>query len=118
MQPFQFSENDNPLDIRYDPIFKAVFTRQTQASKGALSSLVSACIGRAVTVDTITANEPPVDDARDRLIRYDISCIAATGEQVNIEMTLFPSFWERERLEFYAARKHGSQESVGLSPFL
>ena len=28
-------------------------------------------------------------------------------------MTLFPSFWERERLEYYIARKHGSQDIRG-----
>jgi hypothetical protein len=36
--PVQFSEEDKLLDIRYDPIFKAVFTKDTPASKGALSA--------------------------------------------------------------------------------
>ena len=39
---FQFSEDDDPVDIRYDKVFKAVFTKETPASKGALSKLVSA----------------------------------------------------------------------------
>jgi hypothetical protein len=45
-------------------VFKAIFTRDTPKSKGALSDLISALIGRAVTVDTIVANEPLVEDIR------------------------------------------------------
>jgi len=33
----RFGENEELLDIRYDHIFKAVFTQNTQVSKGALS---------------------------------------------------------------------------------
>jgi hypothetical protein len=36
----QFSETDELLDISYDHIFKAVFTKDTPASKGALSGLI------------------------------------------------------------------------------
>jgi hypothetical protein len=78
-----FTENDDPVDIRYDNVFKAVFTRNTPASQGALSKLVSALIGRELSIVAITANEPAVDDLRDRQIRFDISCRAETGELVN-----------------------------------
>ena len=69
----RFGENEELLDIRYDHIFKAVFTKNTPASKGALSDLISTLIERRVTVSSIAANEPPIDDIRDRSIRYDIS---------------------------------------------
>jgi predicted transposase/invertase (TIGR01784 family) len=99
-----FSENDDPIDIRYDNVFKAVFTRNTPASQGALSKLVSALIGRELSIVAITANEPPVDDLRDRQIRFDIKCKAENGEPVNVEMSLNPNPFEPVRLEFYAGK--------------
>ena len=74
LSPIQFSETEDLLDIRYDPVFKAVFTRETPSSRGAISSLVSACIKRTITVETIVANEPPISDITNRQIRYDIAC--------------------------------------------
>ena len=113
MQPIQWDENDRVLDIRYDFVFKAIFTRETPASRGALSSLVSALIGKAVAVESIAANEPPVRDARDRQIRFDISCKAAAGELVNIEMTFHPKEEELARLEFFMARLFARQDMRG-----
>jgi hypothetical protein len=51
--PFPFGDGISVLDIRYDQVFKAVFTRDTPKSKGALSDLISALIGRTVAVETI-----------------------------------------------------------------
>jgi hypothetical protein len=41
-----FDNADDPIDICMDNVFKAVFTRETQASQTALSKLISALIGR------------------------------------------------------------------------
>ena len=109
----QFSEDDDLLDIRYDPVFKAVFTRETPSSRGAISSLVSACIKRKITVETIVANEPPITDITNRQIRYDIACKTTTGEKVNIEMSFFPAIWEKERIEFFAGKLFTEQEIRG-----
>jgi hypothetical protein len=76
LQKTFFTDNDDPIDIRYDNVFKAVFTRDSPASKGALSKLVSALIGKEVTILAICANEPPIDSLRDRQIRFDINCKA------------------------------------------
>ena len=70
----QFSDNDILPDIRYDNFFKAVFTKDTPQSKGALSGLLSALIRRKIAVKTITTNEPAINNAFDRCIRYDIAC--------------------------------------------
>ena len=75
-----FDESDDIIDIRIDKVFKAVFTRDTPASLGALSGLISAFISRKITVKMITANEPPVGFLGERNIRFDISCIAESGE--------------------------------------
>jgi len=71
-----FDETDDIIDIRYDKVFKAVFTNDTKTSQRALSKLISAIIGQEVTVISINANEPPIDNIRDRQIRFDIHCRA------------------------------------------
>ncbi|MCL2094122.1 MAG: Rpn family recombination-promoting nuclease/putative transposase, partial [Treponema sp.] len=108
------SDEDDPIDIRLDGIFKAVFTKQTPDSTGALSSLVSALVGRKLTVISILANEPPINDLRDRQIRYDINCRAEGGELVNVEMCLHPDTFEPLRLEYYLARLYSSQDIRGV----
>jgi hypothetical protein len=113
MTNIRFSYDDDLIDIRLDNVFKAVFTRDTPASRGALSRLLSALIGRELTVLAITANEPPVDNLRDRQIRYDISCKAETGELVNVEMSLNPEVFEPVRLEFHAGKLFTGQDIRG-----
>jgi len=109
----QLMETDNPLDIRYDHIFKAVFTKDTPASKGALSGLISALIGRKVIVETIMANEPPIINDSDRRIRFDIACKALSGELVNIEMSFNPGLNELAKIEYYASRQFSGQDIQG-----
>jgi len=91
-------------NICLDNVFKAVFTRNTNASQGALSKLISALIGRDVSIIAISANEPPIDNLRDQQIRFDISCKAENGELVNVEMGLNPDPFEPVRLEFHAEK--------------
>ena len=105
--------DDDPLDIRMDNVFKAVFTKDTPESMGALSKLVSALIGRNVTIVSILANEPPVEDTRDRQIRFDINCKAENGELVDVEICFNPDVFEPVRLEFYAAKLYCRQDIKG-----
>jgi predicted transposase/invertase (TIGR01784 family) len=109
----RFDDTDDPIDICYDNVFKAVFTKNTPESRKALSSLVSAFIGRQVTVMDITANEPAIDDLNDRQIRFDIACRALDGELVNIEMSLNPAPFEPVRLEFHAVKLFTGQDIHG-----
>ena len=104
MSKIFFTETDEPFDIRFDGVFKAVFARDTPASKKALSMLVSALIGRVIKVISISANELPIDNIRDRQIRFDINCRAENGELINVEMSLNPDPFEPVRLEFYAGK--------------
>jgi len=109
---FPFGDRAIP-DIRYDPVFKAVFTRDTPKSRGALSDLISALIGRTVVVEAITANEPPVDDSRQRYLRFDVACKTETGEFVNVEMSFNPKTNEQVRLEYHTARLFVGQDIHG-----
>ncbi len=111
--PYPFGDGQRILDIRYDPVFKAVFTRDTAQSRCALSGLISALIGRTVTVETIIANEPPVDDTRQRYLRFDIACKTTKGEPVNVEMCFNPNAHEPVRLEYHAAKLFVGQDLHG-----
>jgi predicted transposase/invertase (TIGR01784 family) len=108
-----FTEDDDLIDIRYDNVFKAVFTKNIPESQGALGKLVSALIGRKVSIVAINANEPPIDNLRDRQIRFDINCRAENGELVNVEMSLNPDPFEPVRLEFHAGKLFIGQDIRG-----
>jgi hypothetical protein len=54
MAAIHFDQTDDLVDICHDNVFKAVFTNNTPASQGALSKLLSAIIGRNLSVITIT----------------------------------------------------------------
>jgi predicted transposase/invertase (TIGR01784 family) len=112
-EPFPFGEGARILDIRYDAVFKAVFTKDTAKSRGALADLISALIGRTITVETITNNEPAVDDVRQRCLRFDIACKTGKGEPVNVEMAFNPDAHEPVRLEYHAARLFTGQDIHG-----
>jgi predicted transposase/invertase (TIGR01784 family) len=110
---FPFGDGSQIPDIRYDQVFKAVFTRDTAKSRGALSDLISALIGRTVAVETVAANEPPIDDMRQRRVRFDVSCRTEEGELVNVEMSFNPSKDELVRLEYYTAVLFTGQDIYG-----
>jgi len=111
--PFPFGDGERIFDIRYDPVFKAVFTKDTSTSRGALSDLISTLIGRTVAVETITANEPPINDLRQKYIRFDVSCRTKEGELVNVEMSFNPGADELARLEYYTSRLFIGQDIHG-----
>ncbi|MDR0758987.1 MAG: Rpn family recombination-promoting nuclease/putative transposase [Treponema sp.] len=109
----RFGESDELIDICRDNVFKAVFTRNTPESRKALCRLLSAIIGRELTVIAITANEPPIDNLRDRQIRFDITCKGKNEELANVEMSLNPDAYEPVRLEFHAGKLFTGQEIRG-----
>jgi predicted transposase/invertase (TIGR01784 family) len=114
MAVIRFDEADDLIDICLDNVFKAVFARDTPESQGALSRLLSAVTGRELTVVAITTNEPPINNLRDRQIRFDIHCKAAEGSLVNVEMSLNPDTCEPVRLEFYAGKLFTGQDIHGV----
>jgi hypothetical protein len=98
------------INIFYDSVFKAVFTKDTPQSRGALARLISAMIGRTLEVLEVIANDQPIDDVRDRAIRYDINCkVPGSGELINVEMTLSPDIDEVLRTEYYVSELYSSQ---------
>jgi predicted transposase/invertase (TIGR01784 family) len=109
----RFEDTEDIIDICQDNVFKAVFTKNRPESEEALAGLLSCLIGRQLSVITIVANEPPIDNIRDRQIRFDINCKAEDGELVNVEMTMYPDEFEPVRLEFHAAKLFTGQDIRG-----
>jgi hypothetical protein len=101
------------IDICQDGVFKAVFTKDTPQSRAAITSLLSAFIEREVSIINIQANEVPIDDVRQRQIRFDISVKFNDGELADIELTLNPKPGENLRMEYYVSRLFASQEIKG-----
>jgi predicted transposase/invertase (TIGR01784 family) len=97
----------------HDPVFKAVFTKDTPESRGALSGLLSAFLGRKITSVSVIGNESAFDDMRQRQIRYDLNVAFDNGELANIEVMLYPKVHDPERMEYYLDRLHVSQEIKG-----
>jgi hypothetical protein len=107
------TESDDPIDICRDNVFKAVFTKDSPQSRGALSKLLSAVIGRDLTVVSITSSEPPIDNLRDRQVRFDLTCKGDDGSLSNVEVSLNPDKCEPVRLEFYAGKLFTGQDIRG-----
>jgi predicted transposase/invertase (TIGR01784 family) len=104
---------DRLIDLRYDKIFKAVFTQNTPASRKALTSLLEASLQCRLDIVTVVANEPAAQSETDRQIRYDIACTFNDGELVNVEMTLWPKGTEPLRIEYFLCRLFASQDIRG-----
>jgi predicted transposase/invertase (TIGR01784 family) len=113
MNKIQFGKDDNIANPCFDSVFKAVFTRNTKNSKTALEKLISAIIGKNVTHTQVFENEPPINDLRDRQIRYDIAVKFNNGELANVEMTITPKTFETARLEYYASKLFTRQDIKG-----
>jgi len=109
----KFTDTDDLLDICFDPVFKAVFTRDCPESREALASLIHAVTGIKVEIVKVAANEPPVDSQTDRQIRFDINCKINEGDLADFEMTLYPDAFEPVRLEFHVTKLFSGQDIKG-----
>jgi predicted transposase/invertase (TIGR01784 family) len=108
-----FKYEDDIINPCWDNVFKAIFTKDTPESRGALEYLLSAILKRNMALLSIIANEPPVDSVNERQIRYDITCKFDDGRLCNIEMTLNPDSYEPVRLEYYSSKLFIGQDIRG-----
>jgi predicted transposase/invertase (TIGR01784 family) len=105
---------DGVPDIRYDNVFKAVFANDANPkSRAALSGLLSAITGDALTVVTLSQNEPTTGFFGEKQIRYDINCKLADETRCNVEITIHPVSCEAVRIEYYTAKMHMGQPTKG-----
>ena len=104
MNPVNYPYFSESPYICNDAVFKAIFTKNTPESRTALKSLLSAFLVKELYVLDVRANEPPINDLRDRQIRFDISVRFNDGELADVEMTVNPKKYESLRFEYYTAR--------------
>ena len=69
-----------------DFIFKSLFTQESESSRQALLSLVSAIIGKRPAEVRVVNGEIPVSSILEKNIRLDLNCKMDNGDLINIEM--------------------------------
>ena len=78
---------DALLNPRLDPIFKSLFTQQSEDSKKALESFLSAIFEKTVTNVEVDKNEIPIESEKDKQAIFDVTCrIDEENKILNIEM--------------------------------
>ena len=102
------------LNPRLDSTFKAIFTQDSDETRKALKSFLSAMIEEDVTDVTVKQNEPASQFDGEKGIRYDINCVLADGTTAQVEMQGYDKKCEyAKRAEYYAARLASSSPHVG-----
>ena len=103
-----YTKRPNPtalLSPLYDSTFKGIFTQETEDSKLALQTFVSAVVGRNVKNVILKPNEPAKDTPEQKGMSYDISVEFDNGELSDIEMQAWKEDYDYGiRAEIQAAR--------------
>jgi predicted transposase/invertase (TIGR01784 family) len=106
--------NGKPLSVMDDVVFKAMLTSDTEDSREALRSLLSACTGREVSVVQVINNDliPPYLAAKSP--RLDVHVTFNDGEAADLEMQLSNTSDDiKARAEYYAAMLLAGQSRKG-----
>ncbi len=80
------------LNPKVDPIFKSLFTQNSEASNAALTAFLSVMLKQNISDVTITQNELPIESERDKQSIFDIACKSQSDEidtenkVLNVEM--------------------------------
>lgn len=92
------------LNPRKDYIFKAMFTQNTENSRSALKSFLSAVLNKPVTDVQLQQNELAADYVGDRQTSFDVLCFIDGNTPVNIELQAYgDSVTFAKRIEYHSA---------------
>jgi len=101
-----------PLSIMNDVVFKAMLTANTDDSREALRSLLSACTRRQISKVQVTNNDLIPAHLGGKAVRLDVNVIFNDGEAANLEMQMNISDDNlKDRAAFLAAMLQTSQPS-------
>jgi predicted transposase/invertase (TIGR01784 family) len=75
-----------PLSVMKDAVFKAMLTMDTDDSREALKSLLSACVRREVSAAQVVNNDAVVAHLGAKALRLDVNVVFNDGEAANLEM--------------------------------
>jgi predicted transposase/invertase (TIGR01784 family) len=105
-----------PLSVMDDRVFKAMLTADTDDSREALRSLLSACIRREIAYVQVTNNDIVIDHLDAKAVRLDVNVTFNDGESANLEMQKRSSDDNlKDRAAIHAAMLHALQSRKGKS---
>ena len=105
------------LDPKHDPIFKSLFTQNTEESQKALTAFLSVILEQQIINVKLSPNELPIESEKDKQSIFDLSCHTADSEKVlNVEMqglNIYNSFDKRS--EYHVAHLLNHYVTKGLA---
>ena len=105
-----------PLSVMDDPVFKAMLSADTDDSREALRSLLSACIRRPIAHVQVTNNDLVIDHLDAKAVRLDVNVTFNDGESANLEMQKRSSDDNlKDRAAIHAAMLQAIQSRKGKS---
>ncbi len=109
-------EKGNLLNPRCDPIFKTLFTHNSEESNFALKCFLSAVLDRKVAEVTLQPTELPKESASDKDTIFDVSCrFVDSKEYFDVEMQGRNNYDSYDkRAEYYAAHLLNHYTRVGM----
>ena len=103
-----------PLSVMNDAVFKAMLTADSDDSREALRSLLSACTRRQISKVQVTRNDLVPAHLDGKAVRLDVNVTFNDGEAANLEMQMGASKDDlRDRAVFYTAMMQASQSGRG-----
>ncbi len=107
-------KEDDVLNPLCDPVFKSMFTKNTDEARSALKGFLSAIFNRNVTDIQLTTPELPKESYTDKDSKFDLSCLfEGESEYAEIEMQgRNENHAYDKRAEYYAAHllNHNTRE--------
>ena len=98
-------EEGKLLNPRIDSTFKAMFTQNTEESRGALKSFLEAVIGVKINKLSLEPTSAPTGYKGQRDVYYDILCTFEDEQVANIEMQAFNQNYDYgNRAEYHVGR--------------
>lgn len=75
------------LNPKLDPVFKSMFTHNSDEAHHALTEFLSAMLNQQISDVSIDQNELPIDSEKDKQSIFDLTCKTDSGKKVmNVEM--------------------------------
>jgi predicted transposase/invertase (TIGR01784 family) len=108
-------DEEKPINIMEDGVFKAMLTQKTDDSREALRSLISACLHRKVAKVRVENNELATLFLKAKSVRLDVNVTFDGGEAANIEMQMCKTDDNlKRRAEYNVCMLAANQKAKGL----
>jgi predicted transposase/invertase (TIGR01784 family) len=115
-EPAEFDiDEEKPINIMTDGVFKAMLTRKNEDSREALRSLISACLHREVAKVRIENNNIAPLFLGSKSVSLDVNVTFNDGEAADIEMQMRKEDYDiKRRAEYNACVLASNQKARGV----